>query len=725
MAVLTFKRKSGSNGNAYICLNYIGRPDKLFLIYNTGDSAEWHDYTPGQVITISDNMVLSFQRDESGQVEDGHNDGSSSFSKDMENYYNFAMTGFLEIGGDIYALLHSNERDIIPNYCFANLFSGCAGLLNPPVLSATNLGSGCYAQMFQGCTNLTLPPHLPADTLNYMSYYQMFQGCTSLVTTPAMCLSAVSDSSCQNMFADCYSLTGTMTELTTPDATFGVRSFWGMFYNCYSLSTAPQLPATSLTVGCYQKMFQRCTALTSAPELPATGLAVDCYSEMFAGCTSLKTPPTTLPATTLANNCCWSMFYNCTSLTAAPALPATGLANYCYEQMFMGCTSLLASPYLPATTLAPYCYTNMFQSCTRLSSITVNFTDWDDSNNNTYNWVYNVAYKGVFEKPLDLEAIFGSHNIPAGWRTVNTLNPLTFEAIGDCVLRLKKCGNPDDIQLEFRRNENNSWEPFKINGTYTVPSGSFIQIRGRNNTFSKEKNTAFYRFETEGSSGTFKISGEVLSLVTNNKLTNSNQFARLFEGSDVSNIDNLELPSADLTNYCFYRMFADCENLELIGNIKVGDTVNNVEVIASNVDDINKNIIDNLLPALKMAPGCYAGMFQGCKNLRNMPNLPANKLAKSCYQKMFKDCEDLDVVPFLKADKLENDCYREMFYGCIKLNSIECSFDDWNDYHATDLWLVNTKDCTIFIQDPKLDQKYSINNIPNKSYVIKDERVNS
>ena len=116
-----------------------------------------------------------------------------------------------------------------------------------------------------------------------------------------------------------------------------------------------------------------------------------------------------------------------------------------------------------------------------------------------------------------------------------------------------------------------------------------------------------------------------------------------------------------------------------------------------------EEVPEDLLPATAMVKGAYAQMFQGCKNLKNMPELPAKTLAEGCYQKMFKDCEDLDIVPKLMADRLEKDCYREMFYGCGKINSIECSFDNWNDYHATDLWLSNTKDCTIFIQDKKLN----------------------
>ena len=186
-----------------------------------------------------------------------------------------------------YAAVEAGGHPTMANYCYANMFRGCASLTQAPVLPATTLANYCYYSMFYGCTGLNQAPALPATTLANECYSQMFYGCTSLTQAPA-------------------------------------------------------LPATTLASWCYYNMFNGCTSLTQAPALPATTLADSCYIQMFNGCTSLTQAPA-LPATTLANHCYQNMFYGCTSLTQAPAFPATTLANHCYANMFNGCTGLKLS----------------------------------------------------------------------------------------------------------------------------------------------------------------------------------------------------------------------------------------------------------------------------------------------------------------------------------------------------------------------------------------------
>lgn len=144
-----------------------------------------------------------------------------------------------------------------------------------------------------------------------------------------------------------------------------------------------------------------------------------CYRRLFQNCTSLTTAPA-LPATTLDSSCYVYMFNGCTSLTTAPALPATTLAITCYNYMFSGCTSLTQAPTLPATTFAYACYQNMFYGCSSLSSITVGFSDWQEANTPTTNWVYGVAASGTFTCPSGLSDIRDASHIPTGWTVVTT-----------------------------------------------------------------------------------------------------------------------------------------------------------------------------------------------------------------------------------------------------------------------------------------------------------------
>ena len=286
----------------------------------------------------------------------------------------FKMTGSIAASGNVMSLLDKTctSKVISSNHCFEYLFSHCSALKTAPELPATTLSAHCYDGMFLGCTGLTTAPELPAANLADWCYYQMFYGCSALITVPS------------------------------------------------------SLPAATLAEGCYDNMFLYCTGLTTAPELPATTLAENCYAYMFSGCSSLTTVPSSLPAATLAEDCYYAMFDGCSSLTTAPDLPATTLANDCYAYMFYGCSSLTTAPTLPATTLVEDCYCDMFKGCSNLENITVHFTDWNDVEYATLNWVDGVAATGNFYclKPDEvdgLEVIFDDHHIPAGW-TVRDLS---------------------------------------------------------------------------------------------------------------------------------------------------------------------------------------------------------------------------------------------------------------------------------------------------------------
>ena len=171
---------------------------------------------------------------------------------------NIACIGNIENLLD-YATVTAGNHPTMANYCYGNMFRGCASLTQAPVLPATTLANYCYQSMFQGCTGLNQAPALPATTLANECYSQMFYGCTSLTQAPAL-----------------------------PATTLASWCYYNMFNGCTSLTQTPALPATTLADSCYIQMFNGCTSLTQAPALPATTLANYCYANMFNGCTSLK-----------------------------------------------------------------------------------------------------------------------------------------------------------------------------------------------------------------------------------------------------------------------------------------------------------------------------------------------------------------------------------------------------------------------------------------------------
>lgn len=169
-----------------------------------------------------------------------------------------------------------------------------------------------------------------------------------------------------------------------------------LFYSSYGLRDASelQLPADALALRCYQNMFSY-TYLSAAPVLPAMGLADSCYQNMFK---------------------------ECSKLSSAPELPATTLAANCYSGMFQK-SKLTSAPTLPAMTLAENCYKQMFFTCANLTSIAVNFIEFNPSSA-TADWLRYTSSTGTFTCPAALgtnETITrGYNNCPDNWTVVNT-----------------------------------------------------------------------------------------------------------------------------------------------------------------------------------------------------------------------------------------------------------------------------------------------------------------
>lgn len=641
--------------------------------------------------------------------------------------------------------------EFLAPYCYQNMFAGCKKLSNPPQLPALNLKNDCYKGMFSDCTSLKSTPSLPATIMAQECYNEMFQGCTNLIVAQQFpAITKLAPKCCQSMFEGCRNLTKIPTVLSATNMEytenpeindgFAWYCFKNMFDGCKKITTAPQLPiSTALANGCYQSMFNGCDSLTTTPQLPATTLSEgcyermfmncinlvnisklssttmnwSCYKHMFKGCTSLKTAPE-LPATILtdsAKNCYQGMFEGCTSLKNIPDLPATTLAPSCYYGMFKGCTSLVISPTLHTNPNKQDCYSQMFYNCVNLNTLNIEFTDFCN-NSNTIDWVYNVSQTGTANINNDLLIYnYNDSCIPVKWK-INKYSDdyLTFETLGrQSKISLVTKGSPKTIKLEYRVN-NSNWLSLK-DKVISIKEGDKLQLRGANKYFSSNFATDYYQFRTLGNN--VKVSGNLMRLVNDqyNKKTDTweigteNQFNRLFEHTNVENIDQLKLPATKLHRECYARMFAGCKELFTIPK----------DLLSAANDKLEK--------------GCYKEMFDGCTNLigcsntneNNLIDLPAKKLANNCYQAMFRGCENLDVLPVLTAKALEKDCYREMFYNCYKINSIEVKFDNWSNKHATDLWLSNTKNCTIFIKNNVLAEEYDQNHIPENSHIVKKE----
>ena len=496
---------------------------------------------------------------------------------------------------------------------------------------------------------------------------------------------------------------------------------------------------------CFWYLFENCTSLTQAPEVPATTLSEWCYYGMFSGCSSLTQAPE-LPATTLADWCYRAMFSGCTSLTQAPELPATTLADWCYRAMFSGCTSLTKAPELPATELPDSlfmrsgCCESMFSGCTNLSEISIAFDKWND---NTLEWVADVAPTGTFICPKTLALEYGISRIPEGW-TVKYIedmaNYLTFTAEEDSSTFgiLNKNNNPD---VQYSLDGGETWTALVKGDSITlVHKGDKALLRGDNpEGFSKWYN----KYSSFTMTGKIAVSGSVMSLIDGTGETlvvpADYCFYSLFSGC-TSLTQAPELPATTLAERCYAYMFEGCTSLtqapELPATTLADGCYTFMFLGCTSLTQAPE------LPATTLADGCYAYMFEGCTSLTQVPELPATTLVKSCYNGMFKGCTNLTQAPELPATTLADFCYYSMFSGCTSLtqapelpattladacydfmfsectnlSEIRVAFVEWKDSSDqednTNCWVKNVAQTGTFYCPKALPLEYGLDRIP-------------
>lgn len=329
----------------------------------------------------------------------------------------FSSTGKFKAFGNIMSLVYgdnfANQTSLSgKDYIFRALFNSSKLYdASSLMLPATTLSTYCYSNMFSGCSLLTKAPALPATTMQVACYMSMFSGCNSMTEAPVLPATNLANSCYMGMFNACSNITKAPV---LPATTLDDNCYNSMFNLCSRLTVAPELPAMTMRNYCYSSMFKYCSSLTTPPVLPATTMANSCYANMFANC-GLTTAPV-LPATTMALNCYEGMFYNCASLVTPPALPATTLARECYVEMFYNCISITTAPTLPAAQLAGGCYKYMFKACIRLNSITCLAVS-GISEENSKEWVYNVALNGTFTGVSGTKWRRGVSSVPSTWST--------------------------------------------------------------------------------------------------------------------------------------------------------------------------------------------------------------------------------------------------------------------------------------------------------------------
>lgn len=171
--------------------------------------------------------------------------------------------------------------------------------------------------------------------------------------------------------------------------------------------------------------------------------------------------------------------------------------------------------------------------------------------------------------------------------------------------------------------------------------------------------------------GQARISGNIMSLLGQNKEVGEHAFAFLFYlNSDLIDASGLEMPATKLAYSCYSGMFHSCT--ALTGAPALPATTLAPSCYQAMFCECAALATTPALPATTLAEYCYGNMFLGCTSLTSIPDsmLPATILAARCYSSMFKNCTSLSTVPELRATTMAPNCYQSMFYGCTALTSI-------------------------------------------------------
>ena len=284
--------------------------------------------------------------------------------------------------------------------------------------------------------------------------------------------------------------------------------------------------------------------------------------------------------------------------------------------------------------------------------------------------------KVLFEQDTQIKAIFCNGQMV--WPTLpppDYSEPFYVENITQNTETLtiaKQNVNAPDVTVEYSLNRLD-WSTLGTTSTtpLTKPLQAHSKIYLRANTTSwgtQGYNTFNYI------RGVSKVGGNVLSLIygsnfTGNETTfinNTNQvFRNLFDRSTTLQDAGDLILIADLTSYCYYRMFFGCGSLTSAPELPATTLANYCYqyMFARCTSLVNP-------PALSvatLASYCYKGMFAGCTSLVNAPTLPATTLADYCYEGMFESCTSLTTAPALPATTLADYCYSGMFMYCTSL----------------------------------------------------------
>lgn len=169
----------------------------------------------------------------------------------------------------------------------------------------------------------------------------------------------------------------------------------------------------------------------------------------------------------------------------------------------------------------------------------------------------------------------------------------------------------------------------------------------------------------------------------------------LFSGCS-SLVEAPDLPATELAGYCYNEMFANCSSI--ISAPALPATELEVGCYCAMFSNCSSLASAPELPALEAKSSCYKAMFWGCTNLTSTPELPATSLAAGCYQQMFEYCYRITESPVLPALSVPISAYNSMFHGCTRIEAAGAILATYCDHGLDGMF----EGCTALVNVPPL-----------------------
>ena len=691
------------DGASQISFNKVGNPYTFKGLGYSINDGEWQEYTLGDVINLNQNDIVAFS---------GNNDQSSGFSKDANNYYKFAMTGYVDCSGSIGSLFGYDNALTVTIGGLNRLFEACTGLLTAPQLLLSHIGTSACMYMFHDCWSLTAIPQFTYYTsTSHYGCAHMFENCSSLVTAPPISFYQPDPPSLSDVFAymykNCTSLTGTVVISGYPRVNvWNQHNFDSVFENCSGITDAQ---IYNLGHQVEQNLFKGCKSLTSIT-INDTSWPSNGYNNWVSG-----VAPT-------------GIFYKKSSLSTIYGnhyIPGSwAVVNIDEEKQ-------------PLTFKAVRGSTDIMMETVGEVSTAIPVLKYNKENTE---WLDFIPDETVVHLEQGETAAF------SGAATNNFTN--NNETGGSRYRRFVTTGYYEldgNLQSLFEYSQNlRDDEPGPLfthnSGMVKAPDvlpakriGKYSYYCMFNNCTSLTVAPYIACVDIGNSKGTFGgMFGDCTSLTHMN-----------------SGILNIRVAYTTCQN-----MFLNCTSLTAAPDLNISNVGSHTHLLsmfegctALSTPPKFLNCVERKLDCKRMFRNCtsltatppgledlypndmggFTQMFEGCTNLVKGPDY---LITKNAYMSaMFKGCSKLTKAPELRNITNESltttNGMKEMFNGCSSLSSITVWFTDWNNEVATQNWVSGVAQSGNFECPQLLPVKLGNNNIPKKWRINGQETDNN